>query len=124
MYFSTKEGKPHYVYKPLSLTNEELITQWEEESLDKNEALGMTWIKNCYWKLEKLSCVLITRNKKWFQDNIAAIADIWSTIEKERVTGYEHRAPMKRVKKDFSNNNNMNSFNGCFLKITKEKEES
>jgi putative phage-type endonuclease len=123
MYFSTKDGKPHYVYKPLSLINEELITQWEEETLFKNESLGMTWIKNCYWKLEKLSCVLITRNKKWFQDNIGGIADVWSTIERERVSGYEHRAPKKRVKKDFSNNN-INSFNGCFLKITKENNDT
>ena len=119
MYFSTKEGKPHYVYKPLSLTKEELITQWEEEALDKNEGFGMTWIKNCYWKLEKLSCVLITRNKKWFQDNIGAIAEVWSIIERERVTGYEHRAPSKRVKKEI-NTASSSSFTGCFLKITKE----
>ena len=120
MYFNTKEGNPHYVYKAISLTDEEQITQWEEETLDKFEALGMTWIKNCYWKLEKLSCVLITRNKKWFNDNINAIADIWNIIERERVTGYEHRAPVKRMKKDpplF--NNSGNNFNGCFLKINK-----
>jgi hypothetical protein len=117
MYFSTKEGKPHYVYKPLSLTIEELITQWEEETLDKNEGFGMTWIKNCYWKLEKLSCVLITRNKKWFQDNIGAIDEVWKTIERERVSGYEHRAPTKRVKKETTNSGN--SFSGCLLKITK-----
>jgi putative phage-type endonuclease len=117
MYFSTKEGKPHYVYKPLSLTNEELITQWEEETLDKNEGFGMTWIKNCYWKLEKLSCVLITRNKKWFQDNIGAIDEVWKTIERERVSGYEHRAPKKRAKKEMTMSSN--SFSGCFLKITK-----
>jgi putative phage-type endonuclease len=121
MYFSTKEGKPHYVYKPLVFTNEEQIIQWEEETLDKFEALQMMWIKNCYWKLEKLSCVLINRNKKWFHDNISAIADIWSTIETERVTGYEHRAPVKRAKKETSNYNNVGSnFSGCFLKITKE----
>jgi hypothetical protein len=117
MYFSTKEGKPHYVYMPLSLTNEELITQWEEETLDKNEGFGMTWIKNCYWKLEKLSCVLITRNKKWFQDNIGAIDEVWKTIERERVSGYEHRAPKKRAKKEMTMSSN--SFSGCFLKITK-----
>jgi putative phage-type endonuclease len=117
MYFSTKEGKPHYVYKPLSLTIEELITQWEEETLDKNEGFGMTWIKNCYWKLEKLSCVLITRNKKWFQDNIGAIDEVWKTIERERVSGYEHRAPTKRIKKETTNSGN--SFSGCLLKITK-----
>lgn len=118
MYFSTKEGRPHYVYLPLILTNEEQITQWEEDTLDKFEGLGMTWIKNCYWKLEKLSCVLITRNKKWFLDNIGAIADIWSIIERERVSGYEHRAPTKRVKKETYSSSS--SFTGCYLKITKE----
>jgi putative phage-type endonuclease len=122
MYFSTKEGRPHYAYLPLQLTNEEHITQWEENTLDNFEGLGMTWIKNCYWKLEKLSCVLITRNKKWFLDNIGAIADVWSIIERERITGYEHRAPVKRVKKE-SSSSSSSSFVGCYLKITKENHD-
>lgn len=118
MYFSTKDCGFHYIYKPLNMAQEYFDDVWEQEQMEQQEKLGMTWIKNIYWKLEKLSCVLVTRNKKWFEDNISILAEIWSTIEKERITGYEHRAPKKR----FSNNmnNKIDTFfqtanTGCLL---------
>jgi putative phage-type endonuclease len=119
MYFSTKEGRPFYLYKPLELTDYTEIDNWEEQMIEKYESLehNMLWIKNHYWKLEKLSCVLILRNKKWFQDNIEQLGKVWNIILKERETGYEHRAPNKRVKKEFLSNNN--GFQGCLINIVK-----
>jgi putative phage-type endonuclease len=118
MYFTTKEGKPFYLYKPLELTDYAEIDNWEEKMIEKyeSEEHNMLWIKNHYWKLEKLSCVLILRNRKWFQDNIAQLEKVWNIILKERETGYEHRAPNKRVKKETVNNN---EFQGCFINIVK-----
>ena len=121
MYFNTKDAKPFYIYKPLSLTNNEDILKWEEDMLDKYQSIeyNMMWIKNHYWKLEKLSCVLILRNKKWFQDNIGQIENVWNIILKERETGYQHRAPNKRVKKDTINVNTEFQGKGCLINITK-----
>jgi putative phage-type endonuclease len=116
MYFTTKEGRPFYLYKPLEITDYAEIDNWEEQMIEKYESNNMLWIKNHYWKLEKLSCVLIIRNKKWFQDNIAQLENVWNIILKERVTGYEHRAPVKRFKKESINNSN---FQGCLLNIVK-----
>jgi putative phage-type endonuclease len=118
MYFSTKEGRPFYLYKPLKLTDYIEIDIWEEQMIEKYESQehNMLWIKNHYWKLEKLSCVLILRNKKWFQDNIEQLEKVWNIILKERETGYEHRAPNKRVKKDVVNNQ---GFQGCLINIVK-----
>ena len=99
MYFSTPEGKPKYVYKPLSMDFEEFET-WEEEQREKYNNVGISWIQNMYWRLEEVSCVLVLRNRKWFQDNIQILADVWDTILKERQTGCEHRAPNKRAKKE------------------------
>jgi putative phage-type endonuclease len=96
MHFSTPEGKPKYVYKPLSMDFDE-VESWEEEQREK---IGMPWIKNIYWRLEEVSCVLVLRNRKWFQDNIHTLAEVWDIILKERQTGCEHRAPNKRVKKE------------------------
>ena len=76
----------------------------------------MLWIKNHYLKLGKISCVLILRNKKWFQDNIEQLGKVWDIILKERETGYEHRAPNKRVKKESTSKN---EFQGCLLNIVK-----
>jgi hypothetical protein len=99
MYFSNPEGKPNYVYKPLLIDLDE-FESWEEEQQEKYKNLGMSWIKNIYWHLEEVSCVLVLRNRKWFQDNIQTLSDVWDTILKERLTGCQHRAPNKRVKKD------------------------
>ena len=125
IYFNTKEAKPFYLYKPLTLTNYEDILKWEEEMIDKYQSneYNMMWIKNHYWKLEKLSCVLILRNTKWFQDNIGQIEKTWDIILKERITGYEHRAPNKRIKKDIiCKNNNDFQGKGCLININKNIE--
>jgi hypothetical protein len=44
--------------------------------------------------------VLVCRNKQWFKDNISLLQDIWTIIEKERISGYEHRAPNRKQKKE------------------------
>ena len=101
MYFHTTEGKPYYIYKPIEMIDESIIENWEEENMEKyqSDEFKMVWIKNIYWKLEKLSCVLVQRNQKWFQDNIGQLEKIWKIIEEERISGYEHRAPNKKAKK-------------------------
>ena len=119
MYFVKNDGSPYYVYKPINMLDSE---QWEEENNKKYTKLSMTWIKNCYWKLEKLSCVLVLRNKQWFKQNVTVLRDIWSIIEDERKSGFEHRCPNKRIKKD-SLLNNLSVSSGCFLKINKENDK-
>ena len=52
-----------------------------------------------YWGLDQYSCVLIKRNRVWFEAAVPQIEAIWRTIERERVTGCEHRAPKKRAPK-------------------------
>jgi hypothetical protein len=98
MYFHTKQGNPIYIYMPLHIKSVDEINQWVEENMDKFQTpeYNYVWIKNYYWKLERFSCVLVCRNKRWFKENIAEIAEIWKTIEKERVSGFEHRAPNRR----------------------------
>jgi putative phage-type endonuclease len=116
LYFGTNKGNPFYLYKPIEMTDYEEISKWEEEMMDlyQSSTHNMIWIKTIYWKLEKLSCVLILRNQKWFQDNIGQIGKIWDTIEKERLSGYEHRAPNRKTKKPTIDLNNQPDIK-CFL---------
>jgi len=100
MYFSTVGGKPIYIYKPLNMIEEYYNTVWEQEQMEKHQNLGLTWISNIYWKLVEISCILVTRNNKWFCDNISVFEDVWDIILRERETGFEHRAPNKRNKKE------------------------
>ena len=37
--------------------------------------------------------------QEWFKTNLPQLQNVWNIIEKERVTGYEHRAPNKKQKK-------------------------
>jgi NAD(P)H-dependent flavin oxidoreductase YrpB (nitropropane dioxygenase family) len=39
------------------------------------------------------------RDKAWFNSAITKIQGLWKTVETEKVTGYEHRAPKRRIVK-------------------------
>lgn len=100
IYFHTKEGKPYYVYKPLAIIEPSHIQKWEEIMLDlyQSDKYKYTYIKFIYWKLEIMSCVLVLRNRQWFEDNIWELEALWDTVLAERVSGFEHRAPNRKTK--------------------------
>jgi len=89
---------PLYKYMPLDIElNEENVDKWIFNT--RNE-LNDEWIlfETHYWYLDEYSCVLVKRNKKWFELALPKIEETWSIIQKEKVEGYEHRSPKKRVK--------------------------
>jgi putative phage-type endonuclease len=123
IYFHTKEGTPFYVYRPLNLIHPYEISQWHEDTIDYYQTcpeFNYTFIKTIYWKLEQISCVLVCRNKHWFNYNIISLQEIWTTIEQERVSGYEHRAPNRRIKTDYNENVVETLTTGCLLNLNKE----
>jgi hypothetical protein len=89
--FSTDGGGLKYVYSPVGLSLDAL-EEWENEKVKANESL-YCWICTHYWRIEKISCVLVQRNRQWFQDNLRGLSDLWDIVLKERETGFEHRAP-------------------------------
>ena len=121
IYFHTKDGKPFYLYQPLNLSLQTDIEQWEEVNIEKyqSEPYNYIFLKYIYWRIDKLSCVLISRNKDWFKNNIGQLENVWKIIEKERVTGYEHRAPNRKQKKEGFKPFVNTEHSGCFLKIVK-----
>lgn len=100
LYFHTKESKPYYVYKPLDITHPDDIIKWEESMLDlyQSDKYNYTYIKFIYWKLDQMSCVLVCRNRQWFEDNIWELEELWNTVVLERVSGFEHRTPNRKTK--------------------------
>jgi len=117
MYF-IKNGQPVYeYYTPSTTSTIETYQQWEEATMIKNESI--MWIKNIYWKLDQLSCVLVMRNKLWFEYAKEELYAIWQIIEKERVEGYEHRAPKKRISSTGAGNKKYNNNNDSEIKQTK-----
>lgn len=110
-----KDGMPHYEYPELYLSQVDYEV-WQENIRKKKETEGYEWISCIYWYLDKYSCVLVFRNRKWFDIAIKEINEVWNTILKERVTGYEHRAPNRRVRK-ISDPSKVN----CLIDITQLK---
>ena len=121
LYFNTKEGTPFYSYKPLDIIATEDIHEWEETELSKYESsqYNYTFLKFIYWKLEVLSCVLVSRDRNWFKNNIQQLEKVWKIIEEERVTGYSHRAPNKKQRKDPAKPFVEQTTQGCLLYFTK-----
>ena len=111
LYFNDADNCPHYVHKPLQMGQEE-FELWEETMMALyEEEKNMVWIKNNYWKLDQVSCVLVLRNRPWFEMNIGALKELWDTVEKERADGYSHRAPkQKQVVNNPSPNQNIMTY--------------
>jgi hypothetical protein len=111
------------VYKPLTIVEEADITKWEDDTLSlyQSDEYNYTYMKFIYWKLDVFSCVLVLRNKDWFKNNIPQLEKVWKIIEQERVTGYEHRAPVKKAKKEEGNKPfTSTGTQGCLLKWIKK----
>ena len=89
-----------YKYMPLDVIDYDL---WMDETFT-NAAPELSWFKNIYWKLDVYSCVLVKRQREWFQAAIREFISIWNIIKEERDTGeYIHRAPKKRIKNESVN---------------------
>jgi len=100
LFFSDeKTGHPIYIYSPFFNSLQE-YDEWSEKIIEKtlHNNPSFIWVKQIYWKLDEISCVLVKRNKKWFQDVLPIIEDFWGIIQREKAEGYEHRAPKTRNK--------------------------
>jgi len=96
--FHSSNG-PIYKYSPfLSICEKEKCQQWMDECLENNKT--MTWIRNIYWCLDEYSCVLVPRNKHWFDNALPQFKKIWDTILYDRKHGHDHRKAKKREKKN------------------------
>ena len=100
LFFSDETtGNPIYIYSPFFVSFQE-YDEWSEKIIENtlNYNPSFIWVKQIYWKLDEISCVLVKRNKKWFQDILPMIKDLWEIIQREKIEGYEHRAPKTRNK--------------------------
>jgi putative phage-type endonuclease len=124
MYFNTHDLKPFYVYKPLNIINQPDVDLWMENTMELHHGKNMSWITNIYWKLDKLSCVLVLRNKEWFRTNVAQLENVWNMIKHDRIHGFEHRAPAKRLAKTSAGSTKpyVNG-SGCLLNVIKINTE-
>jgi len=84
-----------YEYAPIGVTTEEYEI-WESTVFEKHKHAGNIWVRTIYWYLDEYSCVLVRRNRLWFSEAALVLQRVWTMIEEERQTGFEHRAPKKK----------------------------
>lgn len=131
LHFSVIENRtyiPKYVYYPVkSNLDKDSIQQWIHQQVQIHTDKNL--FKIIYYYLEEQSCVVIKRNKKWFETVKNDVEKTWNTILKERIDGYEHRCAKPRSRSNsvtftnaedhtkvfhnLSNNNN----NVCLIRL-------
>lgn len=118
MYINDDEKAPKYHYLPLDSSVEE-YDEWETKLNEYYNDKPYTWVKNIYWKLEVLSCVLVKRNKSWFNACIDELQELWEIVITEKNTdAYKKRAPKSRATKKLTTNTNEEQFNKGVSLIT------
>lgn len=115
------EGKPYYEYSPVDISKED-FDEWYDDIMELHS--NMTWIKNIYWYLEDYSCILVPRNKLWFQAALPQLQNLWNTVLTERNTGYDHRKPKKHKKKRKISPNSLNQLEKETISIFKDSDIS
>lgn len=137
LYFIEKDiasatvNMPSYQYMPLDIPlDKETVDLWISETKQNARSKGLVLFTTLYWYLEEYSCVLIPRNRQWFNAALPQIEEVWNIIVKERVDGYEHRATKKKISKtmvspsDSSNSyviENMNMTNSiCLIRLDED----
>jgi hypothetical protein len=77
---------------------------WIDDTMTQTDTT-LKWFKNIYWKLDVYSCLLVKRQREWFQSAVPAFISIWETIQTERINGeFINRAPKKRTVKNENKN--------------------
>ena len=91
--------KHKFEYMPLYISLEKVhIEQWIREMQDKYSDTHILYDRT-YWYLDEYSCVKVYRNAPWFESVIDKIENAWKIVEKERISGFDHRAPNSRKPK-------------------------
>ena len=100
LYFC-ENGKPIYEYKPLDMESDE-YDMWFGEKVNEYQSQNIPYVGSFYWKLDIFHVLYIERNRRWFQDNLSKMKELWDTILYEREHSYNHRKPKPRTVKQGS----------------------
>jgi len=79
------EGHPKtiYIYSPIRLYKDKAgLLQWREETLQKIITSDhLIFIRVIPWTLTRISCVLIERDRDWFNDQEPILREFWKDVE-------------------------------------------
>lgn len=90
-------GIVKYIYADIGLCKKDIYSfiEKEKEKIANNHNtyfIGLTW-----WKLDIYSCILIKRDREWFESILPSIHSFWEEVEKYRICGNQELK--KEIKK-------------------------
>jgi putative phage-type endonuclease len=119
MQFCNMDGSVHYEYPPFAMNKIDTkeYNDWTQAQLTKNS--NKTYVRNIYWKLEVVSCVLVLRNKLWFKSVQPSIEIFWNNLIEEKESGSYVERISKKQKMKYEENKEKSDFPnvGCLIKM-------
>lgn len=96
-YYDTKEKKNNYVYCNHKFDSLEEFNTWEDTEIDRIlEKDQMEYLGTTFWYLKQYSCVLVNRNREWFNKRYIKIKEFWDDVLKTRASGVDYNQPEKK----------------------------
>ncbi len=90
------DSTPHYVYMPLSIPLDKISVQaWIQSQKDLLQETHILFKKQ-FWYCEKYSCVLVKRNRVWFDMALPLFKEIWDKILQKRLEPVEDKKPTNK----------------------------
>ena len=91
-----------FEYMPLYVNLEKKhVDKWIREIREKVSDTHLVY-EIIYWYLDEYSCVVVERNRPWFESVLPIFEEAWTIVISERKHGYKHREPMSRNKNSVS----------------------
>jgi putative phage-type endonuclease len=119
MQFCSENGDVYYEYPPFAMSKIDTkeYETWTQAQLTKNS--NKTYVRNIYWKLEVISCVLVLRNKLWFKNVQPAIEIFWNNLIDEKESGNYVERINKKQKMKYEETKEKSDFPnaGCLIKM-------
>ena len=119
--YLNKNNDPLYEYAPFNIIDicSSEYLEWYNK-INKN-AIEKEYIfeKNIYWKLDKISCILILRNKLWFSSVLSNINSFWENLLYERETEKYKERIKKKQKLEIEDSKSKSDFpnSGCLIDL-------
>lgn len=123
------DSKFIYEYSNLFQNSEQELQEFTNEIYNKYELDHNTlqnenykWYKTVYWKLHTFSCVLVPRNKEWFNLKYPKMEEFWNLIEQEKNSSDEnvldkYKPKQRQSKQSPVKKPVVNLFNECQISI-------
>ena len=95
--YDTQEKKNTYVYCHQKFDTIDEFNVWEDAEIDKIlDQERLEYLGTTFWYLKEYSCVLVNRNREWFNKRYIKIKEFWDDVLKTRASGVDYSQVEKK----------------------------